>query len=210
MKLKVYSKDGSDSGEKEFPLPEFEGDKGLQALKQVLVAYMANRRQGNASTKTRSEVHGTGKKPFRQKGTGSARQGTRVAPQHYHGGVAFGPKPRDYSKAINRKMKRLALSRALYDRATDGEISVIEKWEMPERKTRLFAGVVNRIAPKGRVLVVDDSWSDQNLLAARNIERIIITDAKDINAFDLSRYDSIIVSEKGVECIINRINGQEQ
>jgi len=136
MKLKVFTADGSSFSEKDFQIPEFEGEKGQQALKQVLLGYVNNRRQGNASTKTRSEVNATGKKPFRQKGTGMARQGTRVAPQHTHGGVAFGPKPRDYSQRLNKKMKKLALSRALFDRVQDGDIAVIEKWEVADKKTR--------------------------------------------------------------------------
>jgi len=207
MKLKVYSVDGASSYEKEFAIPEFEGSKGLQALKQVILGYVANRRQGASSTKTRSTVHGTGKKPFRQKGSGTARQGSRVAPQHYHGSVAHGPQPRDYTQGLNKKMRKLALSRALYNRAIEGDVVLIEKWEVSERKTRLFNAIVEKIAPKGKILVIDDSWSDQTLLAARNIERVSINEAGLLNAFDLSRYDKIIVSEKGFEFLLNRVNG---
>lgn len=208
MKLKVFSSDGTSSSEKEYAIPQFEGDKGLQALKQVILALMANRRQGNASTKTRSTVHGTGKKPFRQKGTGGARQGSRVAPQLYHGSVAHGPHPRDYSQHVNRKMRQLALSRALFDRASDGEIVVVERWEIAERKTKLFDALLSTIAPEGRLLVLDDSWSDQNLLAARNICRIELNEASDVNAYDLSNYDQVIFSEKGLERLLNRLNGE--
>lgn len=207
MKLKVYSSDGAASSEKDFAIPQFEGDKGLQALKQVIISYQANHRQGNASTKTRSTVHVTGKKPFRQKGTGMARQGTRAAPQHYHGAVAHGPQPRDYTKKITKKMKRLALSRALFDRAQDGELAVIEQWQIQEPKTRLFNDVVSKVVPRGKILVVDESWSSQTILAARNIERIYLHEASDINALDLSRYDAIVVSEKGMERLLNRVNG---
>jgi large subunit ribosomal protein L4 len=208
MKLKVFNSEGGSPVEKDFPIPEFDGDKGLQALKQVILAFLANRRQGTVSTKTRSTVHGTGKKPFRQKGTGMARQGSRVAPQHTHGSVAHGPQPRDYSQRINRKMRRLALSRALFDRALDGEVLVIEKWELNESKTRLFNAVINEVSPSGRLLVVDDSWADGNLLAARNIARIDVNEASDVNAFDLSRYDRIVISEKGLQRILDRLNGE--
>lgn len=207
MKLKVFSVDGSIAGEKDYSFPEFEGTKGIQALKQVILALQANQRQGNASTKTRAEVAGTKKKPFKQKGLGIARQGTRRGPQHYKGGVAFGPKPRDYSQAVNKKMRTLALARALYERAAEGEISVIEKWEVADKKTKLFNEVVTKVAPAGSVLVVDSGWSDANLLAARNISRIDINEASDINALDVARYDSIVVSEKGIELILNRLNG---
>lgn len=207
MKIKVFSADGSSSSDKDFPIPQFEGDKGLQALKQVILSVQANKRQGTVSTKTRTTVHGTGKKPFRQKGTGSARQGSRVGPQHYHGSVAHGPQPRDFSQHINKKMRRVALSRALFDRALDGEVSVIEKWEVKDRKTRLFDELVGKIAPAGKVLIVDDSWSDQNVLAARNIRRISINEASDVNAYDLSLYDQVILSEKGLERLLSRVNG---
>jgi large subunit ribosomal protein L4 len=207
MKIKVFSPDGSSSSDKEFPIPQFEGEKGLQALKQVILSVQANKRQGTVSTKTRSTVNGTGKKPFRQKGTGSARQGTRMAPQHYHGSVAHGPQPRDFSQHINKKMRKVALSRALFDRAIDGEVAVIEKWEVKDRKTRLFDELVGKIAPAGKVLILDDSWSDQNVLAARNIQRIAINEASDVNAYDLSRYDLVIVSEKGLERLLARTNG---
>lgn len=207
MKIKVFSADGSSSSDKDFPIPQFEGDKGLQALKQVILSVQANQRQGTVSTKTRSTVHGTGKKPFRQKGTGTARQGSKVAPQHYHGSVAHGPQPRDFSQRINKKMRTVALSRALFDRAIDGEVSVIEKWEVKDLKTRLFNELLGKIAPGGKVLVLDDSWSDQNVLAARNIQRLDLNEASDVNAFDLSRYDQVIVSEKGLERLLARMNG---
>jgi len=99
MKLKVFKADGSSSTEKDFPhFPEFEGDRGIATLRQVVIAQQANKRQGNASTKTRAEVAGSGKKLFRQKGSGTARQGSRRVPHQRHGGVAHGPKPRDYSQ----------------------------------------------------------------------------------------------------------------
>lgn len=207
MKFTVYSADGSQTSEKEVEIPEFAGEKGLQALKQVILSAMANRRQGTSAVRTRSTVHGTGKKPFRQKGTGMARQGTRVAPQHTHGAVAHGPQPRDFSQRINRKMRRLALSRALFDRARDGEVALIEKWELQDRKTKLFNQLIGKIAPEGKVLVLDDSWSDQLILASRNIERIAINEASDVNALELSRYDRIIASEKGMKRLLARING---
>lgn len=207
MKLKVFSADGASSTEKEFAIPQFEGDKGLQVLKQVILAYLANRRQGTVSTKTRSTVHGTGKKPFRQKGTGGARQGSKVGPQHYHGAVAHGPQPRDYTQRINKKMRQVALSRALFDRASEGEVAVIEKWEVAERRTKLFDDLLGKVAPSGKLLILDDSWSDQNLLAARNIHRIEVNEASDVNALDLSHYDQVICSEKGLERLLSRLNG---
>ena len=104
-------------------------------------------------------------------------------------------------------MRKVALSRALFDRAVDGEVSVIEKWEVKDRKTRLFDELVGKIAPAGKILILDDSWSDQNVLAARNIQRVAINEASDVNAYELSRYDQVIVSEKGLERLLARMNG---
>jgi large subunit ribosomal protein L4 len=132
MMLKVYSSDGSSSRDQDFPnLPVFEGDKGVQAVKEVIVAIRANQRQGTRSTKTRGEVSGGGKKPWRQKGTGRARAGSIRSPLWVGGGVVFGPRPRDFSKKINNKVKALAFSRALLTALSAGEVVVIEKVPSP-------------------------------------------------------------------------------
>src|SRR6267154_2859969 len=136
MKLTVFTSDASTSSEKEFKLPTFEGDRGLQAVKEVVVAHNANARLGTHSTKTRGEVRGGGKKPWAQKGTGRARAGSIRSPLWGGGGVVFGPKPRDYSKKINGKVKALAFSRALFDRVTAGEIAVIETFDASAVKTK--------------------------------------------------------------------------
>ena len=209
MKLKVFSADGVISEEKDFAnFPAFEGDKGIAALRQIVIAHQANRRQGNASTKTRAEVAGSGKKLFRQKGSGTARQGTRRVPHQRHGGVAHGPKPRDYSQKINRKMKVLAFQRALYDRATEGGISVIEALEVKEPKTKLFNQVLTAVLPeRGKVLLVDDQFENNAALAARNIDGISLSEAGNLSTLDVVRYRHIIVSSKGIQTIIARANG---
>lgn len=208
MKLKVFSTDGSSSSEKEFDhFPSFEGDKGQQAIRQVLIAYQANARQGNASTKTRAEVSGTGKKPFRQKGSGRARQGNLRSPIWRKGGVVFGPKPRDYSQKVNRKVKALAFSRALFDAASNEALSVIEKWDSSTPKTKEFNKVLSLIAPEGKVLILDDSFEDNTVLSARNIARVAISDSSSVNVGDLVRYNKIIASEKSISTLIARANG---
>ena len=208
MKLKVYSVDGKQSEEKEFSaFPTFEDDKGIAALRQVVIAQQANKRQGNASTKTRAEVRGSGKKLFRQKGSGRARQGTRRVPHQRHGGVAHGPKPRDYSQKINGKMKTLAFQRALFERATEGGLSVIEAFEVKEPKTKLFYQVLTEVLPDyKKVLIIDDAFDENTVLAARNIEGLSFTVASNLNALDIVRYRQIIVSTKGIETIIARAN----
>lgn len=208
MKLKIYTSDGKKSEEKEFSaFPTFEDDKGIAALRQVVIAQQANKRQGNACTKTRGEVSGSGKKLFKQKGTGRSRQGERRVPHQRHGGVAHGPKPRDYSQKINGKVKLLAFRRALFDRASEGGLAVIEAFEVKEPKTKLFNQVLTAMLPKrGKVLIIDDNFQQNTVLAARNIEGISMTTASDLNATDIVRYQKIIVSANGIETIIARAN----
>jgi large subunit ribosomal protein L4 len=207
MKLKVFSADGTTSSEKDFTLPTFEGDKGLQAVKEVIVAINANNRQGTHSTKTRGEVRGGGKKPWRQKGTGRARAGSIRSPLWSGGGVVFGPKPRDYSKKINAKVKALAFSRALFDRAAAGDIAVIEKFEFAQPKTKLANQVVARVAPEGKVLLVDAPFKPEATRAIRNIERVSLQEAAKLNTLDLAQYKTIVVSSAALEKIIARVNG---
>lgn len=208
MKLTVFSSDGKTSSEKDFAgLPSFEGDKGLQAVKEVIVAINANNRQGTHSTKTRGEVSGGGKKPWRQKGTGRARAGSIRSPLWVGGGVVFGPKPRDYSKKVNAKVKALAFSRALFDRASSGELAVIEQFSVAQPKTKLMNEVVKRIAPKGKILLVDAPFSAEAARAARNIDRVSLQEAGELNTLDLAQYGKIIVSTSALEQIIARING---
>ena len=208
MKLTVFSSDGTTSREQDFAgLPTFEGDKGLQAVKEVIVAINANNRQGTHSTKTRGEVRGGGKKPWRQKGTGRARAGSIRSPLWSGGGVVFGPKPRDYSKKINGKVRDLAFSRALFDRVIAGEIAVIESFEITPVKTKAAGTIVKRIAPAGKILLVDAPFTTANARAVRNLARVTTQEAAKLNTLDLAQYKKIIVSTKALETIIARVNG---
>jgi len=208
MKLTIFSSDGTTSREEDFAgLPVFEGDKGRQALKEVIVAIRANNRQGTHSTKTRGEVRGGGKKPWKQKGTGRARAGSTRSPLWGGGGVVFGPKPRDYSKKINAQVKALAFSRALFERASAGEISVIDGFSVSPVKTKIVNQVVGRIAPAGRVLLVDAPFAAETMRAARNLQRVSLQEATKLNPLDLAQYRRIIVSSKALEAILARVNG---
>lgn len=208
MKLKVFTADGSSSTEKEFNIPVLEGDKGIQALKELLVAYHANRRQGNAKSKTRAEVVGTGKKSLRQKGSGGARHGDKLAPIYVGGGTAHGAKLRDWSKSVNKKARKLAFQRAVFDKASEGEISLIEKFSV-EAKTKAFDAVLSKIQPTGKVLIVDQQFDDSTILAARNIGRVELSEATNLNAWDLVRYHTVLFSERGLEHLLARL-GNEQ
>ncbi|HLP26371.1 MAG TPA: 50S ribosomal protein L4 [Acidobacteriota bacterium] len=207
MKLKVYSSDASKTSEQEFNVPTFEGDKGVQAVKEVVVAHRANARQGTRSTKTRGEVRGGGKKPWNQKGSGRARAGSNRSPLWSGGGVVFGPKPRDFSKKINNKVKALAFARALFDRASAGEVEVIEAFSPAQPKTKILNKVVRTIAPKGSVLLVDAPFTAEASRAARNLDRVSTTEAAKLNTLDLVQYSKIVVSTKAIEAIIARANG---
>ena len=206
MKLKVFKADGSSSAEKDFPhFPEFEGDRGIATLRQVVIAQQANKRQGNASTKTRAEVAGSGKKLFRQKGSGTARQGSRRVPHQRHGGVAHGPKPRDYSQKTNRKMRQLAMQRALFDRASAGGLSVIEDLAVEAPKTKIFNNVLKNVYPKRcKVLVVDDTFEENTAYAARNIQGVSLAESGDLSVLDIVKFQNVIVSSKAIETIIAR------
>jgi large subunit ribosomal protein L4 len=209
MKLTVYSSDGSSSQEKEITnFPIFEDTKGRQALKETIVAYQANIRQGSAKAKNYGEVSGTGKKPYRQKGTGNARHGSLRSPIHTGGAVVFGPRPRDYSKKLNQKVRNLAFRRALFDRAQEGGISLIEAFTVAEAKTRQFNDIIGRIKPEGKVLIVDQQFEEKTLLAARNIERVHIVEASSLNAWDLLRFNTVLISEKGLDQVLSRAAAQ--
>lgn len=210
MKFKVYSPEGVEVSEKEIAeWPVLEGDTGLMALRQYLLAVRNNQRQGNACTKTRSEVSGTGKKPFKQKGTGGARQGSRRTVIWRKGGVIFGPRPRDFSEKVNQKMKEMAFKRALFDRASDGKVTLIQRFESADAKTKTFNSILGKMAPAGRVLIVDDQFDDKMVLAARNIERVEMIGTDTLSATDLLKFQNIIISERGTDTILARVKGAE-
>lgn len=206
MKIKFYGVDGVCNGERDYSIPAFEGDRGLQVLKEVVLAYQANLRQGNACTKTRGEVHGSGKKPFRQKGTGMARQGEKRSPLARGGGVVFGPKPRDFSVQLNRKEKRLALQRALFDAAVEGKLLILEALkDMEAPKTAVMAEVLNKVVENHKSLIIDSEFSQNQLLSLRNLNRIFSIDAHSVNAFDLVRFQKVVMTDRALSSVLQRI-----
>lgn len=206
MKLKTFKSDGTSSGDKEFAGPSFEGSKGVQAIKEVITAIRANNRYGTHSTKTRSTVRGGGKKPFRQKGTGMARQGSRRSPLLTGGAAAMGPKPRDYSKKVNKKVKALAFQRALFDRVVDGSLIVIDSFEVAEPKTKLFVNVLKQIVPEREsILIVDSEFQEPVILAARNISSVNLEEAAYLNTLQLSLYGTIVITEAALTILMQRM-----
>lgn len=208
MKLKLFNNDGSANGDTEFDgLPVFEDDKGVQAVKEVVVAQAANARQGSANTKTRGEVRGGGKKPWKQKGTGRARAGSNRSPIWVGGGIVFGPKPRDYSKKTNKKVKTLAFSRALFNRVSDESIVVIESLDIAPAKTSVASKLIRSIAPKGKVLVIDKELSETSILALRNLAGVDLEEAPLVSVTDLCQFKTIIVTRSGFETLVARTKG---
>jgi large subunit ribosomal protein L4 len=208
-KLTVYDLSGASVGDLEVADGLLEKEKGAQAVHDVVVAQRANRRAGTASTLTKGEVTGTGSKPWRQKGTGRARAGYRQSPVWRGGAVAFGPRPRDYSKKVNRKVEKLAFRRALTEKLEAGQVKVVDSLAIGEPKTRAFAAVMKSLGIAAPALVVTNE-PDRNLaLAARNIPGVEVALSKDVNVYQLLRYPTVVVSRSGMEHLTVRLGGAE-
>ena len=166
----------------------------------ALVNYLANQRQGTQSTKTRAEVRGGGRKQWKQKGTGRARQGSIRAPQWIKGGVALGPKPRSYKYAIPKKMRQLAIKSILTSKVTEGNLVVVDKLELNEIKTKNMVNVLNNLKVKKALVMLEDK--NLNVQASsRNIENVKTTLVNTINVFDLLKYDSLVATKEAIKKI---------
>ena len=166
----------------------------------MVVNYLANQRQGTQSTKTRAEVRGGGRKPYRQKGTGRARQGSIRSPQWVGGGVVFAPKPRDYSFKLNKKVKRLALQSALSTKVAEGKIIVLDELTLSEVKTKEMVKVLGNIKCDNALIVMDGS-NENVMLSARNIPTVKTASVNTINVYDLLKYNNLVVTKEAVEKI---------
>lgn len=166
----------------------------------AVVSQLANGRQGTQSTKTRSEVSGGGRKPWRQKGTGHARQGSTRSPQWTGGGVVFAPKPRDYSMKMNKREKQIAIKSALTSKVQDSKLIVVDEFKLDEIKTSKFAQILDNLkAPKA--LVVTKDKDEKVVLSARNIPTVKTTMTNSINVYDILKYDSLVITKDAVAAI---------
>ena len=161
--------------------------------------YLASLRQGTHKTKTRSEVAGSGKKPFKQKGTGRARQGGNRPPIHRHGGTVFGPQPRDYSYKMNSKEKKNALKSALSQRVKEGKLVLVNDLSVNESKTKAFAAKIANIGVEGKALLVDSFENTNAVLAARNNPKILFVDAQNVNVYDVVNSRYIVLSQAALD-----------
>jgi large subunit ribosomal protein L4 len=201
MKLSVITISGQSKGEVEFADELLIKDgKGTQAVHDTVTAYMANQRLGTASTKQISEVHGSGKKPWKQKGTGRARAGSFASPLWRGGGVVFGPKPRDYTINVPKKVKTLAFRKALSERLIAGDVVVVDELKLASHKTKDFAVIVAKLSATNAPTLVVTDQVDRNLkLASRNVPNVQVEPADSVNVYELLRFEKIVTTKAALE-----------
>lgn len=195
--VKVYNMSGAEVGTMSLNDDIFGIDVNEHAMHLAVVQYLANQRQGTQSAKTRAEVRGGGIKPWRQKGTGRARQGSIRSPQWTGGGVVFAPKPRDYSFKLNKKFKRVALKSALTTKAVENKIIVLDELTLEAVKTKEMAKVLTNINA-GKALIVMDGSNKNVMLSARNIPEVKTAAVNTINVYDLLKYNTLVVTKEAV------------
>lgn len=195
--VKVYNMSGAEVGTISLNDEIFGIDVNEHAMHLAVVQYLANQRQGTQSAKTRAEVSGGGIKPWRQKGTGRARQGSIRSPQWTGGGVVFAPKPRDYSFKLNKKFKRVALKSALTTKAVENKIIVLDELTLEAVKTKEMAKVLTNINA-GKALIVMDGSNKNVMLSARNIPEVKTAAVNTINVYDLLKYNTLVVTKEAV------------
>ena len=198
VKTNVYDMSGKVVGEIELNDAVFGIEPNTAVMHEAVKNYLANQRQGTQSTLTRAEVRGGGRKPWRQKGTGRARQGSTRAPQWIHGGIALGPKPRDYGYHMNKKSRQLAIKSALSAKAAAGNIMVIENLDLNEVKTKNFVKFLSDVGATGKSLVVTPEVRRNVVLSARNIPGVRTTISSIISVYDILRADKFIVDKAAV------------
>ena len=192
-KIDVYNIEGKKVSDIELADSVFGIEPNENIVHAVLVNYLANQRQGTQSTKTRAEVRGGGKKPWRQKGTGRARQGSIRAPQWIKGGIALGPKPRSYKYTVNKKEKRLAIKSVLSSKVIEKELTVVDKLELKEIKTKSMVKALTALKVEGKTLIIVPEKNTNVVMSARNIEGVKTITANNINVFDLLKYNNLIL-----------------
>jgi len=200
-KVNTYDIKGKKVSEIELSDDIFAVEVSTSSMHQVIVAQQANKRQGTQSALTRAEVRGGGKKPWRQKGTGRARVGSSRNPVWKKGGVAFAPKPRDYSKNVNKKVRKLAIKSALTCKLADKQIYVLEDLNIAAPKTKEMIGVLKALKVDGKALLVTKDVSDDVVRASNNIKGVATTVSTSMNVYDIMNHDSLILTRSAVESI---------
>ncbi len=196
--VSVYNMQGQSVGTIELSDAVFGVEVNAHAVHEVVVAQLANRRQGTQSALTRTEVSGGGKKPWRQKGTGRARQGSTRSPQWRHGGVVFAPKPRDYRITVNKKVRRLAMKSALTDKVLSSSFIVVDTLELAAPKTREMAAILKNLGADKKTLVVTEAVNSDVVRASGNIPTVKTTQVGTLNVYDIVNADKAIVTRQAV------------
>jgi large subunit ribosomal protein L4 len=196
----LFNKEGKKVGDVELAENVFGVEPNAYAVHQVVVALLANKRQGNQSAKTRSEVSGGGIKPWRQKGTGRARQGSIRSPQWVHGGIVFAPKPRDYRVSVPKSMRRVAMKSALSSKVVENEIIVLEGLDFEAPKTKEVIKMLAALKTKKALIVVAES-NENVYKSVRNIEGVSVIPANNLNVYDILKYDNFIITKDAVSKI---------
>ena len=199
--IKVVSMTGAEVGTVELNDAIFGVEPNMSVVHEVVKNHLANCRQGTQSALTRAEVSGGGKKPWRQKGTGHARQGSTRAPQWTHGGIVFAPKPRDYSYVLNKKVKRLALKSVLSAKAASGELIVVDAIELPAIKTADFQKFLTAVKADGKAVVVTPEKNDTIVKSARNIPGVLTTTATILSVYDLLNAKYLVLDQRALATI---------
>ena len=192
-KIDVYDIKGKKVSDVELADSVFGIEPNENIVHSVLVNYLANQRQGTQSTKTRAEVRGGGRKPWRQKGTGRARQGSIRAPQWIKGGIALGPKPRSYTYKVNKKERQLAIKSLLSSKVLENELTVVEKLEMKEAKTKEMVKTLSNLKVEGKTLIIVADKNENVYLSSRNIEGVKAITLNMINVYDLLQYNKLVL-----------------
>lgn len=196
----LFNKEGQKVGDVQLSESVFAVEVNQYALHQVVVALLANKRQGTQSAKTRAEVSGGGIKPWRQKGTGRARQGSIRAPQWIHGGMVFAVKPRDYRVSVPKSMRRVAMKSALTSKVNDNEMVVLESLELDAPKTKEIVKMLSALEAKKTLIVTADS--NENIYkSARNIEGVAVLPVNNLNVYDLLKYEKLVITKDAVSKI---------
>lgn len=198
--VKVYNMSGAEVGTMSLNDDIFGIDVNEHAMHLAVVQYLANQRQGTQSAKTRAEVRGGGRKPWRQKGTGRARQGSIRSPQWTGGGVVFAPKPRDYSIKLNKKERRLAIKSALTTKVNESKLIVLDSFELDEIKTKKFVAVMNNLKAE-KALVVLNEKNDNVIKSANNVPTVKTALTNTINVYDILKYDTLVLTQDAVATI---------
>lgn len=200
VNVKVLNKEGKEVGTMELDENIFGIEVNKDVMHQAVVQYLANQRQGTKSTKTRAEVRGGGRKPWRQKGTGRARQGSIRSPQWKGGGVVFAPKPRDFSFKLNKKVKRLALKSALTTKVNSNNLFVLDELKLPEIKTKEMKKVLDNIKVTKGLVVLEEN-NKNVMLSARNIPNVKTAGVNTINVYDILKYECFVVTKEALQKI---------